>query len=70
MTKQVALADTTYARLRAARHEGESFSDAIERLLSNSKDPMRFLKIGASARDPDEWIAEIEAERDETTTDA
>ena len=33
MTKQVALSERAYRRLRAARREGESFSQAIERLL-------------------------------------
>lgn len=70
MTKQVALADATYAKLRAARHEGESFSDAIERLLRNNKDPMSFLRTPRSSADPDAWLAQIKADRDDTLTDA
>jgi predicted CopG family antitoxin len=71
VTKQVALADSTYARLKRSRHPGESFSDAIERLLDRAKDPMTFAdrvprsRVGAKDR-----LAQIEADRDATRVDA
>jgi predicted CopG family antitoxin len=43
MTKQVALADATYARLKARKQAGESFSQVIERLMHAKKDPMAFV---------------------------
>lgn len=70
MTKQVALADRTYQRLRAARQPDESFSDAIERLLDAVKDPMGFLAAKPSRVDPTAWIAAVEADRDDATVDA
>lgn len=70
MTKQVALADATYARLKAAKHPGESFSETIERLLRANKDPLGFLGSPRSRRNAKEWIAELEEERNETITDA
>lgn len=70
MTKQVALADQTYARLREARLEGESFSDAIERLLDHAKDPLGFLKARPSRTDPDAWLEAIRADREDSTVDA
>jgi len=70
VTKQVALADATYARLRAAKHPGESFSEAIERLLRSNNDPRGFATSARPARSAKERIAELERERDETITDA
>lgn len=71
MTKQVALADATYAKLRAARHEGESFSDAIERLLRGNKDPRSFGKnLPPRRMSPEAHLRMIEQDRDSTTTDA
>ena len=45
VTKQVALANETYKRLRQNRRTNESFSQAIDRLLDgDAKDPMRFVR--------------------------
>jgi predicted CopG family antitoxin len=45
VTKQVALSDRAYARLRRSRLKGESFSDTVERLLdSQARDPLRFVE--------------------------
>lgn len=71
MTKQVALADRTYTRLKGSRRPGESFSAAIERLLAQvAKDPSTFLDTPRSRADPDAWIARIEADRDDATVEA
>lgn len=72
MTKQVALADATYERLKRHRRPDESFSEAIERLLDQqAKDPLAFPdrvpKAGLSAK---EWLAQVEADRDATRVDA
>lgn len=72
MTKQVALADATYERLRRSRLPGESFSEAIERLLAGqAKNPTAFPKrVPKASIDPDEWEAQIEADREATRVDA
>lgn len=71
MTKQVALANRTYERLKSRRRPGESFSAAIERLLEDSpKNPLTFLDAPRSRTNPDEWIARIEADRDDATVEA
>lgn len=71
MTKQVSLADRTYQRLKRNRRPNESFSAAIERLLDEaSKDPMTFLAATRSRTDPEEWLARIEADRDDATVPA
>lgn len=65
MTRQVALADRTYERLKRSRHHDESFSEAIERLMDvAAKDPWSFVAAGRSKLDPDEWIRRVEADRD------
>lgn len=68
VTKQVALAESTYLRLRGNRRPGESFSAAIDRLLDNQpKDPMRFVEEAGKHKHvipPHEYLAMIEAERD------
>lgn len=71
MTRQVALAEKTYERLKRRKLPGESFSQTIERLLEGRpKDPLRFLEAAPSHLDPDEWIRRIEADRDNATVDA
>ncbi len=56
MTKQVALAEATYARLRRNRRPGESFSMAIERLLDQAKDPTRFSALlPKPTLSPEDW---------------
>ena len=70
MTRQVALADKTYARLRSARRDDESFSETIERLLDSAKDPLSFLDGVKSKTDPDVWLDSIRADRDDSTVDA
>lgn len=72
MTKQVALADRTYERLRRSRRPGESFSQAIERLLAGqAKDPLSFSKrVPKSPLDATAWRKQIEADRDSTRVDA
>jgi predicted CopG family antitoxin len=72
MTKQVALADMTYERLRKRRRKGESFSDVIERLLTEGpKDPLSFVMRVPRSRTPaKERLAQIEADRDSTQVDA
>lgn len=72
MTKPVALADETYRRLRRRRRPGESFSNAIERLMrEQKKDPTYFVhhvprsKVPAARR-----LEEIEAEREASWEDA
>jgi predicted CopG family antitoxin len=68
VTKQVALAESTYLRLRGNRRPGESFSAAIDRLLDNQpKDPMRFVEEARKHKNimsHEEALAMIEAERD------
>jgi predicted CopG family antitoxin len=65
VTKQVAFANTTYKRLRRERRPGESFSQAVDRLLdSRPKDPKAFLKGLRPPVDPKKWLAEVEASRD------
>lgn len=72
MTKQVALADATYDRLRRVRRPGESFSQAIERLLADrAKDPEAFPKrVPKSPLATREWLRRIEADRDGGRVDA
>lgn len=72
MTKQVALADRTYERLRRSRHPGESFSQTIERLLSKQqKDPMGFPKrVPKSPLRHDEWLEQVQADREASRQDA
>lgn len=70
MTKQVALADRTYTRLKRHRRPDESFSEVIERLLDQAKDPESFLRAPRSRTDPDAWIARLEADRDDATVEA
>ena len=71
MTRQVALAERTYARLKRSRRPDESFSQAIERLLdSTRKDPWRFVSGSRSKLDPDDWIKRIEADRDDARVPA
>ncbi len=71
MTRQVALADRTYSRLRRARRDGESFSAAIERLLEGAaKEPLSFpgtrrSRIVAAAR-----MKQVRADRDRSCVDA
>lgn len=72
MTKQVALAERTYQRLKENRRPGESFSKAIERLLDKqAKDPLSFTRgLPKPEIDPEEWLQEIEADRDASRVDA
>ncbi len=70
VTHQVALANPTYARLRAARRAGESFSQAIERLLDGTKDPMSFVRDPPKSRIPaEERLRLIKEERDADRVD-
>ena len=70
MTKKVALAETTYARLRRSRHPGESFSKAIERLLDGAKDPMGFVdRLPKRALSQAAHLRMIEEDRDTTWVD-
>lgn len=71
MTHQVALANPTYARLKAARRPGESFSRAIERLLDESKDPLSFIRSPPGKRwlSTKEHLRLIEQDRDADTVD-
>ncbi len=39
-TKTLSIRDETYAQLKSAKLEGESFSDVIDRLLKNKKGDM------------------------------
>src|ERR1041384_7233484 len=70
MTKQVALSDHAYARLRRQRLPGESFSAAIERLIEHqAKDPLSFGKRVRGLRKTmtsKELLAMIEADREGT----
>lgn len=72
MTKPVALADSTYDRLRRRRRPGESFSEAVERLILNQrKDPMEFPRNVPKSRVPAKRrLADIEADRDASMEDA
>jgi predicted CopG family antitoxin len=72
MTRQVALADATYDRLKRRKRAGESFSQVIERLLAGEpKDPLGFVqRLPPLPMDPDEWVRRIEADRDATRTAA
>jgi len=45
-SRTVALQDSAYARLRAARRPGESFTDAVNRLLEGSRPTFESL-VGA-----------------------
>lgn len=70
MTKQVALADATYARLKRAKRPGESFSQAIERMLDQVKDPLGFVdRLPPLDIDHDAWLAEVEAWRNADVVD-
>ncbi|MHB8632933.1 MAG: antitoxin VapB family protein [Thermoplasmatota archaeon] len=68
MTRQVSLAEATYARLRRNRRADESFSKAIDRLLdAQMKDPMAFAgSLPKAPLPPGEWVARIEADRNAT----
>jgi len=71
MTKQVALADATYERLRRSRLPEESFSEAIERLLDQAKDPLSFAdRVPQPRVSAKERLRQIEADRDATRVDA
>lgn len=72
MTRQVSLAEATYARLKRNRRAGESFSKAIERLLDQeAKDPMGFVERVPRARiSAKKWLRQIEADRDATRVPA
>ncbi|MEA3200622.1 MAG: putative antitoxin [Thermoplasmata archaeon] len=71
MTKQVALADATYERLRSHKQPGESFSEVIERLLSGQRDPLSFPQAAPRSRVPArERLAQVEADRKATRMDA
>lgn len=71
MTKQVALANVTYDRLRRRRLEGESFSQAIDRLLDGAKDPLGFAaRVPKSSIPAAERLRQIEEDRNNTWTDA
>lgn len=48
MTKQVQLSDEAYTALRARRRPGESFSQAVLRVLASVKDPWAFVGRRAS----------------------
>ncbi|MEK6985024.1 MAG: antitoxin VapB family protein [Candidatus Thermoplasmatota archaeon] len=70
MTRQVALAESTYARLRRSRHPGESFSKAIDRLLDGAKDPMGFVKrLPKADLTPEEHLRMIEEDRNSDWVD-
>lgn len=72
MTKPVALANHTYERLKRRRRPGESFSEAVERLISNQrKDPMSFVRSAPKSKRPvKRRLAEIEAERERSWEEA
>lgn len=72
MTKRVALADATYARLRRWRRPGESFSQVIERLMAaQAKEPEAFAERVPKARvRTKDWLAQVEADREATRVDA
>ncbi|WP_255170242.1 antitoxin VapB family protein [Natrononativus amylolyticus] len=42
-SKTISLREETYRRLDRAKHEGESFSDVVDRLLVDEDDPLREL---------------------------
>ena len=62
MTKQVQLRDGTYVRLRGRRRPGESFSDAIDRLLGPKPNLLGLGDIGTA--EEKEEAARIRAEID------
>ncbi len=68
MTKQVALSEHAYARLRRQKLPGESFSGAVERLIDHQrKDAAGFIEAMRGVRrimSPDEHLAMIEADRE------
>jgi len=69
MTRQVALSETAYARLRAQRRDNESFSDAIERLIDGqARTPMDFVKGLRPPIDPKVWLAQVEEDREAART--
>ena len=69
MTRQVALSEATYARLRRQRKPAESFSQAIERLIDNQvKTPLDFVEGLAPPIPPKKWLEQIEADREAERT--
>lgn len=72
VTKPVALADNTYDRLKRRKRPGESFSAAIERLMSNQrKDPLEFVRLVPKSKiSAGKRLAEIEADREASWEDA
>jgi predicted CopG family antitoxin len=72
VTKQVALANKTYDRLRRAKAKDESFSAAIERLLEAApKDPLEAMRrMPKALLEAEAWIRQIEEERESTRQDA
>lgn len=46
MTKNVQFSERAYGTLLALKREGESFSDTVERLAMNGKDPSQLLELG------------------------
>lgn len=72
MTRQVALADDTYERLKANKKPGESFSQTIERLLDTQpKDPLSFPdRVPKSPLEAEERLRRIEEDREDTRVDA
>lgn len=48
MTRQVQLSDKAYRLLATEKRAGESFSDAVVRLMATRKDPWQFVGRHAS----------------------
>jgi predicted CopG family antitoxin len=68
MTRQIALSEKAYDRLKRQKLKDESFSDVVERLIDNQlKDPRAFFKAMQKlpwTMTPEEHLAMIEADRD------
>jgi predicted CopG family antitoxin len=65
MTRTVQLSEEAYARLTAEKEEGESYSDAVLRLVTE-KDPMRWVGRRKIPKEYDETLRkmrEAEVER-------
>ena len=74
MTRQVALSDEAYAELTREKSPGESFSQAVLRLLRSArlarKDPMAFVhRPHGFVMTPDELLRAIEEDRDADRAD-
>lgn len=61
-TKTVGLREEVYERLAAEKREGESFSDAVDRILDDTQSDWRY-SFGRMSDDAEEFEAVVRAQR-------